>query len=317
MKKILLFLLTVFAVFTFTACVPEETIKVGEGSWASNAFHDQVAKLIIEEGYGVDVNVVPADTSVMVTALKTNDVNLTMELWSDNVPTYKDDIAAGEYVKASTNFDDNLQGIYIPAYLQEEYPGLQTVEDLKDYAHLFPNPEGGDKGIIYGGPTGWSATAFLNNKIPAYGLDEFYTFKTADSTAALNSTLASAYASEDPWVGYNWEPTWAMGLYDMVLLEDTPYNEADFAEGIGAFPTVDVNVVVDSEFEENYPEIFEFLTHYETTSDITSSALAYMEENDLKAEDAAVWFLQNNEDIWAEWVTDDAYDNIIDAINSK
>lgn len=317
MKKILTIIGILVLGFAFTGCEQEDVIVIGEGNWDSNAFHDQVVKIIIEEGYGVTVDVVPADTAIMVAGLKSQDVNLSMEIWSQNVETYPTDIADGEYVEVATNFNDNKQGLYIPAYLQEEYPELQTVEDLKDYAHLFPDPEGGDQSIIYGGPEGWGATIFLHKKMEAYELDTLYKFKTIDSTDTLNATLASAYAKEEPWVGYNWEPTWVIGLYDMVLLDDSEYNADDYANGIGAFSTVDVNICVDNEFEEKYPLVFEFLENYQTSSLITSQALAYMQENSVEADETAVWFLQENEDLWKEWVTEEAYQNIIDYINEQ
>lgn len=314
MKKLMTLLVAALVAFGLSACEMGDTIVIGEGNWDSNAFHDQVAKLIIEEGYGIDVDIVPADTSIMVSGLKAKDVNLSMELWSDNVLTYDDDIANGDYVEVSTNFDDNTQGLYIPAYLQEQYPELVSVMDLIDHVDLFPNPEGGDKGLIYGGPTGWSATLFLEMKMEAYDLDDHFTFKTIDSSATLNATLASAYANEEPWVGYNWEPTWALGLYDMVLLEDSAYSAEDFENGIGAFPSVDVNVVVDPDFEDNYPEVFAFLQNYTTSSDLTSNALAYMQENEVEADEAAAWFLLEHTELWQDWVTEDAYNNIMDAI---
>jgi len=302
---------------TISACQPEEEIVIGEGNWQSNAFHSQVAKIIIEEGYGVTVDVVLADTAIMVSSLKAGDMDLAMEIWSDNIPSYPSDIEDGEYVELSTNFDDNTQGLYIPTYLAEEYPELQTVEDLKDFVHLFPNPEGGDKGIIYGGPEGWSATAMLHDKMEAYGLDEYYVFKTINSTPTLNATLASAIANEEPWVGYNWEPTWVTGFYDLTLLEDTEYSPEDFAEGIGEFPSVRVNVVVNSEFEDSFPEIADFLRNYETSSAMTSAALAYMENNEVEADEAAVWFMLENEDLWSSWVSDEAYDSIMDYLNEQ
>lgn len=315
MKKLFILLSVFIAVLTLSACSDEApTIVIGEGSWDSNMFHDEVTKIIIEEGYGKTVDIVPADTAVLVSSLKTGSVNLSLELWSDNVVTYDEDIAAGDYVELSTNFDDNMQGLYIPRYLQEQYPDLVTVQDLAKYPELFPNPEGGDKGIIYGGPEGWSATAFLGRKIELYGLSDLYDFKSIDSMPTVNATLAAAYAAEEPWVGYNWEPTWVLGLYDLVLLEDSEYSEENFVDGSGAFPTVDVVVVVDSEFEATHPEVYAFLTNYETSSAITSQALAVMQENDGDAVIAAKWFLSEYEDLWSSWVTEEAKTNILEAI---
>jgi glycine betaine/proline transport system substrate-binding protein len=308
MKKLLTIVSLFFLVGFISACETEEKIVLAQADWESSEFHNEVVKILIEQGYGVMVETVPADTAVMVASLRTSDIDLSMEVWSDNIPTYQDELDSGDLVELSVNFDDNQQGLYIPRYLADENPGLRTVQDLKDYVDLFPNPEGGDKGIIYGGPDGWAATAFLEMKMEAYGLDEYFVFKKIDSSATMNATLAGAYATEDPWVGYNWEPTWALGLYDLVLLEDTEYSEADFALGVGAFPTVRVTVAVDKTFEDRYPDITSFLSNYTTSSDITSAALGYMQENDLEAADAAVWFLENYESLWTSWVPTDVAD---------
>ncbi len=318
MKKLMIFVATLAIVFSISACgalQDEDTIVIGEASWDSNKFHNQIARILIEEGYGVEVDLVTADTSVMVASLKADNMDLTMELWSDNIPSYQDDIDAGDYVELSVNFDDNEQGLYIPTYLQEQYPGLQTVQDLPDYVHLFPDLDS-DKGLILAGPNGWSATSFLKDKMVEYNLDDDYKLKTLE-TATLYATLADAYANEDPWVGYNWTPTWVSGVYDLTLLEDSEYNEEDFANGIGEFPSVDVNVVAHPDLETNYPEVVEFLRNYETSSELTSSALAYMQENDVDAEAAAIWFLLENEDLWSQWVTTDAYDSTMEYLNAQ
>lgn len=315
MKKLLLFMSMFLLVGAISACETDDVIVVAQADWESIEFHNEVVRIIIEAGYGVTVQTVPADTAIMVASLRTGDINLSMEVWSDNIPTYQDELDAGNFQELSVNFDDNLQGLYIPRYLAEQYPGLRTVQDLKDYVELFPNPEGGDKGIIYGGPDGWSATEFLEMKMEAYGLDEYFEFRKIDSSATMNATLAGAYANEAPWVGYNWEPTWALGLFDLFLLEDTPYSPEDFAQGIGAFPTVRVTVAVDSDFAERYPEITLFLSNYQTSSDITSAALAYMQENSVEADEAAIWFLTNYESLWTSWVPTDVVALVKEAIS--
>lgn len=321
-KKILAFTAVLALAASLAGCAEEEKIvTVGEGDWDSNAFHDQVVKVIVEEGYGVEMDIVTADTPVMVSGLKTNDIDFVLELWSDNIPTYDEDIENGDYQFLSVNFDDNTQGIYVPAYLVEgdDAPaaGLKTVEDLKDYAHLFPDPEEPEKGIIYGGPEGWEATDMLHKKMAEYGLDEYFNFKPIDSNATLTATLSGAYTKGEPWVGYNWEPTWVMGLYDMHLLEDAPYTAEDFEKGIGAFPSVSVNVMGSNEFVEEYPELVDFLSSYTTSSELTSNGLAYMQSEGVEADAAAKWFLKENVDLWKPMVTQEAYDKIMKALESE
>jgi ABC-type proline/glycine betaine transport system substrate-binding protein len=95
-----------------------------------------------------------------------------------------------------------------------------------------------------------------------------------------------------------------MGLYDLRLLEDSPYSAEDFAVGRGAFPTVNVNVVSRPGFTEDFPEVSTFFSNYRTSSALTNQGLGYMEENDATAEEAAIWFLQQN-DAWLQTVLSD------------
>ena len=309
-----LFLLTL-GLFMLASCEAgeeETTVILGEASWASSIFHNRVAGYILEHGFGATVETQPTETAVMIATLPNGDIDVSLELWSDNVPTYADDIAAGNYVEVSTNYDDNTQGLYVPGYLQDNYAdyGLsEPIEDIQDLLKpeviaLFEDPNDDSKGVIYGGPSSWSASAFLNLKMEAYGFDAEYNFEMINSSAALAAQIAGAFESEDPIVSYYWEPTSLMGLYDLRLLSDTPYSAEDFAEGKGAFPTVNVNVVTRPGFADDMPEINTFFSNYVTSSALTNSALGYMEENDATPEQAAIWFLQQN-DAWLQDVLSD------------
>lgn len=322
MKRVLLFLSV--ALYIIWGCYIESyaekgSIVIGEGDWDSNAFHNQVISYIIRHGYGEETEIVLADTSVLITSFKNKDIDLSVEMWSDNIPTYEEDIKNNYYKELSINYDDNNQGLYIPTYLVEgdDAPAkdLKSVKDLIKYAHLFPDPEDSSKGIIFGGPEGWKATEFLHNKMKAYGLDKYYNFKPIDSSATLSATLTSAYEKEEPWVGYNWEPTWIMGMYDMTLLQDEKYSEENWTKGIGSFPQVKVTVVATPSFVEEFPEIADFLSKYKTSSALTSDALAYMQENEVEADVAAKWFLKEHPELLKKWLPSDVAEKIENELN--
>ena len=48
--------------------------------------------------------------------------------------------------------------------MADENPGLKSVADLKDYAHLFPDPDSPGKARIFGGIPGWSITEIMEKK---------------------------------------------------------------------------------------------------------------------------------------------------------
>jgi glycine betaine/proline transport system substrate-binding protein len=327
-KMIIVFLLT-FSIVGLASCTTDDTptLILGEGDWDSHAFHNQVAGYILEHGYDVQFETVLTDTAIMITSLKANNIDISLELWSDNVPTYQEGIDAGDYEELATNYDDNTQGLYVPYYLQDDWEDFDltgpilSVDDLKraDVIALFDDPNDPGKGVIYGGPEGWSATAFLNDKmeVQSYGLSDNYNFRTIDSGATLAAQIAGAFTKNDPIVSYYWEPTWLMGIYDLRLLDDSPYSPEDFAMGIGAFPTVNVTVVVRGGFREEYPEITAFLENYETSSALTNAGLGYMQDNDASSLEAAIWFLQEN-DAWLQSIVpEDVYAKVKAALDAE
>ena len=322
MKKLLLIFTVLLAGLSLAACQYESnTIVIGEGDWQSNQFYNQVAKIIIEEGYGVEVEVMQVDTPLLIASLTDGSIDLNLETWSDNMPTYEADIENGNYQELGLNFNDNYQGIYIPTYLADQYD-IEYITDLVDHKALFPDPEvtnwdpATDKAVVYGGPSGWQVTTFLVNKFSneeVYPeLVEHFEFRPLESTALLDATLTDAYNSEEPWAGYNWEPTTIMGLFDMTLLKDQADYDKD--SGAGMVPTNDVTVVASNNFVETYPEIVEFLENYRTSAQVASDALAYMAENELSAADTAAWWLENNKDMWTTWVPEDVVSKVEDSL---
>jgi ABC-type proline/glycine betaine transport system substrate-binding protein len=213
--------------------IPEKkAITFAEAGWDSIMFHNAVAGTIAESVFGYTWSEVSGSTPITHEGVIKGEIDIHMETWTDNLPDYPGDLAAGRLTELSTNFDDNYQGLYVPRYVIEGdsargiapmAPDLKHVKDLAKYADIFKDPEDPQKGAIYGGTLGWAITVIMENKVNHYGLNEMYNYVVPGTDAAMNATIVSAFDKGDPIVAYYWEPTWLMGKYDFVLLEDEPY----------------------------------------------------------------------------------------------
>jgi len=182
-------------------------------------------------------------------------------------------------------------------------PTLRTVQDLARYAHVFPDAEAPGRGRIYGAIPGWMVDQIMYNKVVYNGLDAYFEYFRPGSEAAMNAAFANAYERGEAIVGYYWEPTWLMGMFDFVLLEDSPFlNEEEFIAGRTAFPSVVVTVTVSNQFYADNPEFSDFLLRYSTTSEMINEALAFMQETGANHQGAARWFLQNNQHLLDQWL---------------
>lgn len=330
MKKLLFALITA-SVLVLTACSDAssegeiDTIVLADAGWDSINVHNYIAAQIMEEGYGYDTDITSGSTAATIQGLSDGDINVYMEVWTDNIrDIYEELTEAGDIETLSVNFDDNNQGLYVPAYVIEGdpergieplAPDLQTVEDLKDYPEVFQDPEDPDKGRIINAPSGWAVEEAINDKFDFYELDETFNNFSPGSDSAIITDLARAYEAGEGWVGYYWSPTAITAKYDLILLEEAPYDEEIWEESKGTeFPPNDVVISVHPDFLEQAPEVVEFLEQYETSSALTEEALEYMEDNGASAEEAAIWWMQEHEDIWTAWLPEDTAQDVVDSL---
>lgn len=308
--SIILLLLMVLPSMSYGQSSDKEIVFADAG-WDSIKFHNAVAGLIAESLYGYSWREVPGSTTVLHEGLLMGEIDVHMEVWTANIASYKDDLREGKFKDLGTNFNDNYQGIYVPRYVIEGdpergiealTPDLKYIWDLKNYPEIFPDIENPGKGRMYGGIPGWEVDTILHNKYLHYGMDENFIYFRPGSDAALSSAITGAYERGEPIAAYYWEPTWLLGKYDMVLLEDEPYDVATYKEGKTALPAVDVTVGVSNSYYQEEPAMVDFLTKYRTSSALTSEALAYMQDTGADYVETAKWFLQENDELIDQWL---------------
>lgn len=292
----------------------DKEIVFADAGWDSIKLHNEIAGTIIEALYGYSFTQVPGSTAVMHEGVIKGEIDVHMEEWTDNISSYDIDLNEGKFKELGVNFDDNYQGIYVPRYVIEGdaergidpmAPDLKTVWDLKKYPEVFKDEENPSMGRMYGAIPGWEVDKIMNNKYKHYGLDENFIYFRPGSDAALTAAITSAYEKGEAIAAYYWEPTWLLGLYDMVLLEDEPYDEATYKEGKTALPAVRVTTAVSNNFynnEEN-KEVIAFIEKYKTSSALTSKGLAHMQETGDNYEQTAKWFLTENDELLDEWLS--------------
>jgi glycine betaine/proline transport system substrate-binding protein len=299
-----------------TALAQEKKVKIADHGWDSGQVHARVAKFIVENGLGYQVELVVGDTNILMAGIRQGDVEVIMESWTENIQkAYDEGVAEGSIIDLGSNFPDSWQGFLVPTYvikgdpergIKPLAPDLKSVSDMPKYAKLFQDPEEPSKGRFYSCIPGWGCEKINREKIKTYGLDKTYNIFVPGSDAALLSSMVAAYKKGQPWFGYYWAPTWPLGKYDMTPLEEPPFDKEVWEKNKGcAYPSVQVNILVHSSLPKKAPEVVEFLKKYETTQEMANKVLSYMQDNKAKADKGAIWFLKNYESVWAKWIPED------------
>lgn len=297
----------------------DDAIIFAKDSWASNRFYNEVAQFIIEKGYNYETEAVTGSTAAFLTGMANGEVDVHMEMWSKNIgKSYQEMLERGDIQLLSINFDDNVQGFYVPTYVIEGdferdiepmAPDLEYISDLTKYWELFEDPEDGTNGRIIGWLTGVETDEVLMEAYEYYGLDEMFNYFNPGSEAALDASIVKAYEAGEAWVGYSYNPHWIMGKYDMTLLK-----EDEGSHVLEALDAQDIHIIASNSLVDRAPDVAEFLGNFVTSSDVANDALTYIAENDATEYEAAINFLQHNEDMWSNWVSDSVRERVKQAL---
>ncbi len=304
-------------------CSLTRKIMFGGLDWESNSFHTEVARFILEKGYGCKTDVLPGATIPILGGVVRGDIDIVMEVLQNSAPeVWNKGRAAGTVQEVGINYPDSTQHWYVPRYLVEgdEAPAkdLKNVSDLAKYKDLFRDPEEPAKGRFYNCISGWECETVNSKKLHAYKLDASFVNFRPGTGAALDAAITSAIKRKKPIVFYYWGPTWLLGKFNnnLVALNEPVFDEvkwkalkeakseADVKEAT-AYAVLPVLIGANSAFAKEAPEIIEFLHNYKTTAALVSQALADMQDNKASAADAAQHFLKAHPELWQKWVKND------------
>ena len=296
--------------------------------WASAQLHNYIAGTILQVGFGCEFTDIPGSTIPMVQGLVRGDIDINMEIWFNSAPDlYHESVDSGDVIDLGLNMNALEMSFLVPRYVIEGdadrgieamAPDLKTVEDLKMYAEVFKDPEEPGKGRFYNCIIGWQCELINNDKMKTYGLEEHFTNFRPGAAPALAASLAGAYEKGEAWLGYYWGPTWVLGTYDMVMLEEPEYSDDCWVEGDRgcSFPPSIVNVAVSKAFADAASEgMVDFLSNYAVDQLLVSQMLAYMRDNEVDAAAAASYFLETQTDLWTAWVSDEVAGRVQASLN--
>lgn len=303
----------------------ERPIVFGELDWESAQVATWLARIVVESGFGCATDYVPGTVVPIYQGAVRGDVDVIMEVWTDNVPDlWTEAVAAGTVEQVGLAFDDADQGWFVPRYLVEgdaergieaAAPGLHSVFDLAEYASLFRDPERPSLGRFYNCVIGWQCELINTVKLNAYGLAPFFTDFKAGTGVALAASLEGAYLRGEPWVGYYWGPTWVLGQLDLVKLDEPPYTPECWQEFTAlldapstateacAYPTSTAVLALGSDFKDHAPAaVRAFFERYRGSNALLSEGLAYMHANDETPERAARYLLGVHPELLEQWL---------------
>ena len=297
---------------------PKEKIVFADLNWDSAQLQNATVRYIVEHGYGYPTDAIFGATIPLWEGLLKGDIHVNMEVWLPNQQEAWDKaIAESAVTGVGRTLVDNWQSAFVvPTYVVEENPGLSSVQDLREFKDLFVTADSKGKARLVNCPAGLECEKITAQQVEAYGLQDVIEVVNPGSNAALLASLEGAYQKRGPWLGFIWAPTKTAGALDLTLLEE-PTCEAGAGPETGcAYPAARVTIAVHPSLEQRAPEVIEFLKKWSLTAADEGAAEVYMGDHDTTFEEAAIWFLKND-DIWTNWVPEDVKGRVQEALAAE
>lgn len=315
--------LTLSAGAAFAEC---GDISIAEMDWASAELMANVDAIILEEGYGCNVELIPGATQTTFASMNEKaQPDVAPELWINAVANLLN--AAKDEGRMVALNDGVIEGIgegwFVSAAFAQSHPELDTVEKILEHPELFPYVEDESKGGFMGCPAGWGCQLSNGNIYRAFDMDaKGWTLIDPGSAAGLDGSIAKASERGENWFGYYWSPTALVGRYGLVNVPfETPFAGQDHwddcivqEECLDAKPTSyiasAVETVVTDEFMSKAGVAADYFKSRSWPSSAMNGMLVYMNENQATGEDAAYEFLETQSDVWMQWVPADVAEKV-------
>ena len=286
-------------------------VTITEMDWGSAIIVTQVAKFLLEQGYGCSVTIVPsASVPALASVSETGKPDIITELWTNGAPAYVPLLEAGKINELTRVLSDGgLEGLFIPVYLAEAHPELTTIEGVLANPDLVGNR-------MHNCPVGWNCQTVATNVakgggFEAAGIEDF----VHGSGETLTASIGAAYAAKEPWFGYYWTPILVMGKFPMVQVDLGPHDPSKQAcnsdkdcasPTMQSWPSSVVTTVVTSEFESSHPAETDLMRNLSFTNEMMNSLLAWQDAESASGEETAVYFLSTQQELWGSWINDAA-----------
>jgi|GEM_PF-5650010 len=268
-------------------------VRFAEIGWDSGKFFTEVARALVERGFGCKTETLPGTNPITLAAVINGNLDVFVEYWQGRTESVQAAARAGKvHIVGELVQGGGVEGFYVPEYvikgdpargIAPMAPDLKYLADLPKYKALFRDDEDPRKGRLYNCQTGWECELNNNQRMKAYGLHATFNNFRPGSGAALESAITAAFERGRPIVFSYFAPSSILGKYKAVMLEEPPFNEACWKTLRGstqddpcgsASPATNLAVIVSAPFARANPEIVSALARLQFSMQDTNAMLA-------------------------------------------
>jgi ABC-type proline/glycine betaine transport system substrate-binding protein/ABC-type branched-subunit amino acid transport system substrate-binding protein len=275
------------------------TLRIAVNPWVSSALNAQVAGILLHEQLGYQVDLVAIDEYAQFASLSKGDLDATLEIWpSGHVADHE------LYIEQLKTVEDigplgvvGQIGWFIPSYLLQQEPSLNTWQGIKAHTDLFKTSGSATSGqLLEGDPTWYYRDQAI---ISSLGLN--LTITQTGSETALLSAIDGAFQHQSPLLFYFWTPHSLFAKYQLTQVQLPP--DAPGCTDCG-YPAEVLYKAVFAGLSQKAPAAYRLLKNLDLSNADQIEMLADAQNAGSTPETAARAWLAQNQPKWSAWLGD-------------
>ncbi|MEM9902326.1 MAG: glycine betaine ABC transporter substrate-binding protein [Pseudomonadota bacterium] len=300
-----------------TTAVQAADLVLGVPNWPAANATSNILKIVIEENFGLDVELQNGTNPIIFEAMDTGSMHLHPEVWLPNQANLHDKfVKENGSVVANQNPVQAVQGMCVTQYTADTYD-ITSIDDLTDPDKMavFDKDGNGTPEVWIGAP-GWASTVIEKIRAKSYGYDQTMELKEYDGTVAWGELGAAANADE-AWIGFCYEPHFIFVAYDLVYLDEPAHDPSTWtivqptddpawlekSEASTAWKGAQLHLHYAASVRDEFPEVAAMLDAYAMPPEVLSEAGFKLSVEDMPVEEYAREWVDNNEDVILNWLT--------------
>lgn len=256
----------------------KQTVEIGYVNWAEGIAMTNLAKAILEDKMGYEVNMTMTDVAPLFASLASGGTDVFLDAWlpithASYMEEYGEKIEDHGY-----NFENAKIGLVVPSYVE-----INSIEELNDAKDEFD-------ATIVGIDSGAGIMSTTETAIQDYGLE--YDLMPG-SGPTMTAALKKAIDANEAIVVTGWSPHWMFARFDLKYLDDPKgtYGEAEY-----------IHTLTRAGFGEDMPEVTQFLENFFMDESQLGDLMGAIADSDEDPLEAARTWMNENEELVNSWI---------------
>jgi len=287
-------------------------LSMASMQWPSSKILAYIHAKILTLEFGCKVEVIQGEMSALISSMAAaGEPAIVPEIWITRIAdVWNGAVETGRVRQEGRTFDVAvLEGWYLPPYLKERLPEVNSIADLKEFASQMR--AGGQKIRFISCPADWACSIINRNLLRALDLENEFEIIVPKNRFEMDVLIGEAVSKNQAVIFYYWQPNAILAQFDFFALDMGEFNDENFQclaqsncfdPKLSSFADEKIFFVTADWVVQEAPTVTEYIRRANMPIGEMNLILSWQAEEGLSFEQLAQRFVDERNQVWGSWI---------------